>query len=232
MLASFSKKILGLVLFFFSISCTPSGGGNDALSGLILSPPSITSVVPEIGSPAQNNLNGAFPATQVVISGANFGTDTVVRFNSIQATIISNLGTEIRTSVPDGATPGVMTVSKLGGSCPAGLKTGTNCTGTNFFIDCYAVTNKQYGDEIEIVEGKARSVKFDGVVTKAFRSSVLTVAGNITIGCDSVVTLRVFSPSCVARDLVLQKDPVVAIPAGVSTQFYVTAGSSTCSIGI
>lgn len=214
------------------LQCTGSGGGDDALSGLLLSPPSINTVIPEIGSPAQNNLNGAYPATNVVISGANFGTDTVVRFNSIQATILSNIGTEIRTSVPDGTTPGVLTVSKLGGSCLPGQKTGTNCTGINYFIDCYAVTNKQYGDEIEISEGKTRSIKFDGVVTKAFRSTVLTVPGNITIGCDSVVTLRIFNASCVATDLILQKDPIVAIPAGVSTQFYVTAGNATCSIGI
>ncbi|TGN17136.1 LIC10067 family putative lipoprotein [Leptospira idonii] len=204
----------------------------DPLAALLVNPPTISSVTPQIGTPAQNNLNAAYGATEVTIKGENFGLDATVRFNEIQATIIANLGTELHTLVPDGTYSGYVTVSKSGGSCFSGQKTGINCVGTEFFVDCYAVTNKQYGEETEIKQGESKSITFDGVETKAFRTNVITGSASITIGCDSIVTLRVFNRSCQATDYILQKDPTVVIPGGISTQFYLTAGSSTCGITI
>jgi len=227
------RLFLFLSLALGSIRCSGGGGGsNSALSGLVASPPVLASASPQIGSPAQNNLNSAYPATIVTIIGSNFGTDTVVRFNSLPAPILANTGTEITTTVPDGTVTGVLSVSKSGGSCTPGQKTGVNCAGLDFFVDCYSVTNKQYGDELEIPSGNSKRITFLGVQTKAFRSSVLKAPGNITIGCDSVVTVRVFSKSCVATDQILVKDPTIPIPADTATQFYVTAGNSTCTIGI
>ncbi|WP_411824437.1 LIC10067 family putative lipoprotein [Leptospira sp. 'Mane'] len=204
----------------------------DPLVAFLVSPPAIFTVTPQIGTPTQNNLNAVFPATEVVIKGENFGLATTVRFNEIVARIISNFGTELRTVVPDNAYSGVVTVSKSGGSCLPGLKTGTNCIGTDFFIDCYAVTNKQYGDEIEIKQGESKSITFDGIETKAFHTNVIAGGSFITVTCDSIVTLRVFDRSCQATDYILQKDPRVAIPGNSSSQFYLTAGSSTCAISI
>lgn len=220
------------VIAFASLFQCQTKSNVDPLLAALASPPSIFTVTPQIGTPTQNNLNAVYPATDVVIKGENFGLDAVVRFNEIQATIKANLGTELHTTVPDGAYSGVITVSKSGGSCLPGLKTGTNCIGTDFFVDCYAVTNKQYGDEIEIKQGQSQNITFDGIQTKAFRSNVITGSASITIGCDSIVTLRVFSRSCQATDYILQKDPTVAIPGGISTQFYLTAGSATCGISI
>ncbi|MCW7491328.1 hypothetical protein ND861_01535 [Leptospira sp. 2 VSF19] len=212
-----------------SFSCKASSG-EDPLVALLSSPPVVSSVTPQIGSPAQNNLNAIFPATEVVIKGENFGIDPVVRFNDVVAGISANLGTELHTRVPDGAYSGFITVSKSGGSCLPNSKEGSNCAGTEYFIDCYAITNKQYGSEIEIKQGQSLSVEFGAIETKAFHTDTLLGSRNLIIGCQSVVTVRVFSRSCQATDYVLQNDPIIPFPAGVATQFYITANSATCSL--
>lgn len=216
------------LVFGNSFSCVKSSS-EDPLAALLTSPPVITSVTPQIGTPAQNNSNATYSATEVIIKGENFGVDTVVRFNDLVATITANFGTELYTKVPDGAFSGYVTVSKSGGSCLPNSKTGANCAGTEFFVDCYAVTNKQYGPEIELKQGEGISVEYDGNETKAFRTDTLLTERNLTVGCDSVVTVRVFSRSCQATDYVLQNNPIIPFPAGVATQFYITAESVTCS---
>lgn len=212
-----------------SFSCI-SSSSEDPLAALLTSPPVVSSVTPQIGTPVQNNLNALYSATEVVIKGENFGIDPVVRFNDIIATISLNIGTELYTKVPDGAYSGFITVSKSGGSCLPNSKEGVNCAGMEYFIDCYAVTNKQYGAEIELKQGQSLSIEFDGNETKAFRTDTLLSSRNLTIGCQSVVTVRVFDRSCRATDYVLQNDPVIPFPVGVATQFYITAESATCSL--
>jgi hypothetical protein len=226
-----SRFVLFLIFFILHTNCS-KGKDDDALAAILANPPVIESVTPQIGTPAQNNQNGIYPATQVVIKGSNFGVDTVVRFNETVATISANLGTELYTSVPDGAYSGFITVSKSGGSCIAGSSSGVNCTGSEFFVDCYEATGKQYDSEIEIKQGQSKSVVFSGIQTKAFRTDTVVGSANITIGCDSVVTVRLFNRSCQATDFILQKDPTISLPAGLSSQFYVTAGSATCGITI
>ncbi|TGL39099.1 LIC10067 family putative lipoprotein [Leptospira perdikensis] len=212
-----------------SFSCI-SSSAEDPLAALLTSPPVVSSVTPQIGTPAQNNLNATYSATEVVIKGENFGLEPIVRFNDTVATITLNIGTELYTKVPDGAYSGFITVSKSGGSCLPNSKTGVNCAGMEYFIDCYAVTNKQYGSEIELKQGQSLSVEFDGNETKAFHTDTLLATRNLTIGCESVVTVRVFNRSCQATDYVLQNDPIIPFPAGVATQFYITAESATCSL--
>lgn len=212
-----------------SFSCI-SSSSEDPLAALLTSPPVVSSVTPQIGTPAQNNANATYSATEVVIKGENFGLEPIVRFNDIVASVTLNTGTELYTKVPDGAFSGFITVSKSGGSCLPNSKTGVNCAGMEYFIDCYTVTNKQYGAEIELKQGQSLSVEFDGNETKAFHTDTLLAARSLTIGCESVVTVRVFSRSCQATDYVLQNDPIIPFPAGVATQFYITAESATCSL--
>ncbi|MDZ4724957.1 MAG: hypothetical protein SH817_02285 [Leptospira sp.] len=220
-----------ILSFAFTAFCS-KGKEDDALAALLVSAPILSSVSPQIGTPRQNNENGVYAATDVVIKGSNFGIDTVVRFNDVVATITANLGTELYTSVPDNAISGYVTVSKSGGSCVSGTASGLNCTGSEFFIDCYTATGKQHGDEIEIKQGESKSIVFSGVQTKAFRTDLILGAANLTIGCDSVVTVRLFSPSCQATDYILQKDPTITLNPNSTSQFYVTAGSATCGLTI
>jgi hypothetical protein len=226
------------ILFYFvlevvlSLSACSKGNSDDALAALIANPPVISSVTPQIGTPRQNNDNGIYPPTEVVIKGSNFGIDTVVRFNEIQSTISANLGTELYTSVPDGAYSGFITVSKSGGSCPAGTSSGFNCAGTDFFIDCYQAAGNQYGTENEIKQGESKSIEFSGTETKAFRTDVIFGNANLTITCESIVTVRLFNRSCLATDFILQRDPTVPLPSGYTSQFYLTAGSATCTVKI
>jgi hypothetical protein len=220
-----------LLIIGNSFYCTKSSS-DDTLAALLSSPPIIASVTPQIGTPAQNNSNGTYTATEVVIKGEDFGLDPVVRFNDLQAQITANFGTELYTKVPDGAISGYITVSKAGGSCLPNEKTGTNCAGTEFFVDCYSVTNKQYGPEIELTQGGSLSAKFDGIESKAFRTTTLTADTNLTITCESILNIRVFDRSCRATDYTLVRDPTILLPAGVATQFYLTAGSATCNLSL
>ncbi|TGL86809.1 hypothetical protein EHQ68_16095 [Leptospira congkakensis] len=214
-----------------SFSCI-SSSSEDPLAALLTSPPVVSSVTPQIGTPAQNNSNALYSATEVVIKGENFGIEPVVRFNDILAAVTLNTGTELYTKVPDGAYSGFITVSKSGGSCLPNSKTGVNCAGMEYFIDCYAVTNKQYGPEIELKQGQSLSVEFDGQETKAFHTDTLLSSRTLTIGCQSTVTVRVFDRSCKATDYVLQNDPAIPFPVGVATQFYLTANAATCSLAL
>lgn len=225
----FYASVLGLALL---VSACSKGNADDPIAALLVSPPIISSVTPQIGTPRQNNDNGVYPPTQVIIKGSNFGIDTVVRFNETQATISANLGTELYTSVPDGVYSGFITVSKAGGSCVAGTVSGINCSGTEFFIDCYDATGKQYGSETEIKQGDSKGIVYSGIETKAFRTDVIFGSANLTVTCDSIVTVRLFNRSCVATDYILQRDPTIPLPAGYSSQFYVTAGSATCTLKI
>lgn len=225
-------NILGLLCSVgYSFSCVRSAG-EDPLTALLSSPPVIQSITPQIGSPAQNNLNGIYAATDVIIRGENFGTDPVVRFNNIQATIKLNTGVEIYTSVPNGAASGIISISKSGGSCLPNAKEGINCTGLEFFIDCYSVKRNEYGPELELKQGNSLSVAFSGTTTKAFRTDTLLGSRNLTITCESNVTVRVFDQNCSATDYILVKDPTIALPAGLATQFYTTAGSATCKFSL
>nr|WP_233440845.1 hypothetical protein [Leptospira biflexa] len=216
------------LVFGNSFSCIKSSS-EDPLAALLTSPPVISSVTPQIGTPTQNNSNAFYTATEVIIKGENFGLEPVVRFNDTVATLSLNLGTELYTKVPDGTYSGYITVSKSGGSCLPNSKSGVNCSGMEFFVDCYSVTNKQYGPEIELKQGQGISVEYDGNETKAFRTDTLLSERNLTISCESVVTVRVFSRSCQATDYVLQNNPIIPFPSGVATQFYITAESATCS---
>ncbi|GBF51530.1 hypothetical protein LPTSP4_30680 [Leptospira ryugenii] len=218
-----------ICLTFFQCS---KGKSEDALALVFLGSPAITSVEPKIGTPRQNNENGVYPPTQIVIKGSNFGVDTVIRFNQLPAAISANLGTELYTSVPDGATSGFLTISKSGGSCLPGTASGINCAGTEFFIDCYSVTGNLYGSEIEIKQGESQSIEFKGLQTKAFRSSLILGNAKLTVTCDSNVTVRLFSTSCLATDYISKKDPSIPLNANANNQFYVTAFDDTCTVSI
>ncbi|MDF3818453.1 hypothetical protein P3G55_01000 [Leptospira sp. 96542] len=221
---------IGFALLIGSTFSCVSGSEEDPLAALLSSPPVISSVTPQIGSPTQNNFNAYYAATEVVIEGENFGLDTVVRFNEIEAVITANAVTQLYTKVPDGAYSGFITVSKSGGSCLPSSKTGVNCAGTEFFVDCYAPTNKQYGSEIELKQGESLSVEFSGSETKAFRTDTLLGATTFTLGCESTVTVKVFDRSCAATEYILVRDPSIIFPGGFATQFYVTAADATCSL--
>lgn len=71
--------------------------------------PKITTVSPTAG----------MPGTQVTLTGTRLivtGKDSIVRFNGVQATLISSTDTQIVTTVPAGATTGYITVTTKDGT--------------------------------------------------------------------------------------------------------------------
>ncbi|MFY0598977.1 MAG: IPT/TIG domain-containing protein [Cyclobacteriaceae bacterium] len=85
------------------ISLTTGGGTVESTENFeILDPlPKITQLVPQVGFPGQN----------VRIIGQNLGNATLVTFNGLEATIVTNTDTEIEATIPAGAETGAIKVT-------------------------------------------------------------------------------------------------------------------------
>jgi hypothetical protein len=214
-----------------TINCHKEGS-EDAFAVLLSTTPSvISSIEPRVGTPLQANIDRNYSATNVIIKGENFGfTDTKVFFNTVEAPVLYNFGTEISTRVPSGARSGFLYVVKTGGVCTQGTNLGVNCTGTEFFVDCYSPYNKEFGNEIAIDQGSSKNIEFSGEETKAIRIDFPAQSGNVTVDCPAAVTVRYFSPSCDYTSLALVTDPKIPVINSKIMQLLVTANDVTCTI--
>lgn len=232
-----SKLPFLLIVFLLGISVNcHKEGSQDFLFDLTQAPPFISEINPRLGTPTQNHSERPYPATTVIIKGRNFSTPgTRVLFNTIEATPFYNTGNEIQVNVPDGAKSGSIFIIKPEGQCLPGEKTGFNCSGANFFVDCYSPYKEEYGKEIAIDWGESKNIEFSGIETKAFRveyGGLDLPPSNLTIVCPGSTTVRYFTDSCSPSDLVLVRDPIIPVQNVKIMQFFVTAAESTCSIAV
>jgi hypothetical protein len=87
----------------------------------VVAPP----VVPTISSVTPNS---AAVGAALTIAGSNLGGATV-KFNGVNATVTSNTATEIKTTVPAGATTGPITVTTSGGAATSSFTVSTTPPG-------------------------------------------------------------------------------------------------------
>jgi len=216
----------------FAIENCHKEGSEDGFALLLSTNPAvISSVEPRVGTPTQTNIDRNYIATNVIIKGENFGlTNTKIFFNTVEAPIIYNLGTEISTTVPTGARSGYLYVVKTGGVCTQGTNLGVNCTGSDFFVDCYSPYNKEFGAEISIDQGASKNFEFSGLETKAIRVDFPAQKGNVTVDCPGSVTVKYFSPSCDYTSLNLVTDPTIPVTNSKIMQLQVTASDVTCKV--
>ncbi len=123
--------------------------------------------------------------TEVTITGENFSTDPIVKFNNIEATVVSNTETEIVTSVPEGATTGRITV-KVG--------TLTAVSETDFTVTYepkvteFSPLRAPVGDEVTItgenfdLVAANNTVKFNGVTATAITGTTESLTVNVPTG--------------------------------------------------
>ncbi len=225
-------------------------GGKTAFS------PTIYSIDPKRGNPTFTTPTSVgvtgttYLATAVTIKGKNFipsTTGNTVLFNGTQATVDFATDQELRVKVPDGAMSGVLSVANNGGVCNSlDKKSGTNCEGQDFFIDCYGAYKNLYGAETAISSGTSQTITYDSVTTKAFRSDLLytnptsnDIAGNtINIRCASIVHVLLFSQACVPTEYTvngsnLVLNPVISINSKYYTiQYIVTATKGDCVVRV
>lgn len=121
-----SVPVLMTLLLF---GCGGGGGGGDGSGGQPTPPtnppgnsaPTITSFTPLSGS----------VGTQVIVSGSNFGTlasANTVRFNGINATVLTASATELVAVVPGGATSGPLQVITAGGTATSSVSFAVSVT--------------------------------------------------------------------------------------------------------
>lgn len=229
------QLLMMVLLLALFVNCHQEGS-QDFLFDLTQAPPYISEIIPRLGTPTQNHSERPFPATTVIIKGRNFSTPgTRVLFNEIESTPFLNTGNEIQVNVPDGTKSGNIFIIKPGGQCLPGEKSGFNCAGSNFFVDCYSPYKEEYGKEIAIDWGESKDIEFSGIETKAFRveyGGLVMPPSNLTVICPGSATVRYFSDSCSIGDLVLVRDPVIPVQNVKIMQFFVTAAESTCSIAV
>ncbi|WCL50114.1 LIC10067 family putative lipoprotein [Leptospira sp. GIMC2001] len=229
------KRIAFIIFLLFglfaNIQCHEEGS-EDATAGLLgLDPPRISSISPRVGTPTQTGGDRPYSATNVTISGFNFGlTDTKIYFNGVEAPVFYNIGTEIATSVPDGATTGSLSIVRPGGQCIPFSNTGFNCASEDFFVDCYSPYANEFGTELQVDQTESLDIEFDGNQTKAIRIEVPTGQANVTINCESIVSVKYFSPSCAVSELLLVTNPTIPITNARIMQMQLTASSATCSV--
>lgn len=218
--------------------------------------PTIYSIDPKRGNPAFTTpsapgfIGNNYLPTVVTIKGKNFipsTTGNTVLFNGTQATVDYATDQELRMKVPDGAISGVLSVSNNGGVCNgADKKSGTNCEGQDFFVDCYGAFNNLYGAETAIASGTSQTIPYEGITTKAFRSDLLytnpytnDIAGNkISIRCVTITRVLLFSQSCVPTEYTVNGSNLVLNPViSVNSKFYtiqylLTATKGDCTIRV
>ncbi|MCB1178245.1 MAG: IPT/TIG domain-containing protein, partial [Leptospiraceae bacterium] len=236
------KKIIFLVLLLLLSRCKSDDNEyNDSLSILTgLSPTyqsSISSVTPRRGSPYIKSEYLEYQASKVLIKGRNFSylpSELSVTFNDIPAQIEYSSDTEIYTSVPTGASSGLLKIAKSGGTCYSlDGKSGYNCSAIDYYVDCYASSNKAFGEEVVITPGVFNSVTFEKTGLKAFRSDLPQGNYTLAVSCISTVGIQTFSNSCVpTTHTTSEVNPQVSITGGYTIQFLIYSIEGNCTIGI
>ncbi len=209
-------------------------GSEDLLFLLSEPSPVIAELEPPVGTPRQIGQR-PYPPTQVRIRGKYLSSPSLeIRFNSIKAAIIYNTGREILTEVPDGATTGQVFARKPNGICIPNTNSGIDCSGKDFFVDCYSPYNQEFGKEIFLPWSTAIDYEFRGIETRAFRVEIPDFiaegTSKVNLNCPDKVTVRYFSPSCGVTDLISVSNPQIPIPQGRIVQFFVTSVGGTCSL--
>ncbi|MBE7412588.1 MAG: hypothetical protein L6Q54_10035 [Leptospiraceae bacterium] len=235
-----SKLIIlsGIFLFF---SCSKSDSKNDSISSLLASSsftPLITSLSTQKGSPFQSISGETYVATDVIITGRGFTsslTGNTVMFNGVPAAVSYASTTEIRTSVPTGATSGLLSIVNNGGSCSSyDGRSGISCATSDFYIDCYTPYSNSHGAENLVEQGKTTTVNYKQSSTKAFKSYLNSGANTITISCESYasgVVVRHFSSSCVPSQETYTTNPfTITLNGPYTAQYFVTALSGNCTV--
>lgn len=255
-------RIVLLLLISFFIYCRNDTTKSNPYIATLLGgrtpySPTIYSIEPRRGNPAFTTpnalgifLSASYDATLVTIKGKNFipsTTGNTVIFNDVQATVDFATPTELIVKVPNDAKSGVLSVSNNGGVCNStDKKTGINCEGQDFFIDCYGPFQNIYGAETSIPTGTNYSFTLSKMATKVFRSDLLytdpttnNISGNsITIICTTLSRVLLFSQSCVPTEYTVDGTSLVLNPTiSINSKFYtiqyqVTAGKGTCTIRV
>jgi hypothetical protein len=229
------------IIFFTFIGCESSSSSSNSLAASLLTYPIITSIEPRFVNSTFAISGITYPATTLTISGRNFSavtTDNIVLFNGISANVISSTTTEISTLVPDGVYSGVVTVSKVGGSCTSiDNKSGINCGGSDLYVSCYAPFKEEYGSEILLSYGTQNSITFtESIGTKAFRIDLVTGTKSMLLNCPNNMTVTLFSKTCspsITQDIVPSNiTPQLTFDGGYTLQFFVTTQAGDCKITV
>lgn len=178
------------------VTVTTAGGAVTTNIRVDPAPPTITTVTP----------SSATVGTTVVVTGANF-TGATVTFNGVAATVVSIGATTITTSVPAGATTGLLRVETIAGAATANFTVIPAPTITSF-----SPTTARRGASITIngtnfVSG-ATAVRFtgtSGALGAAVTATVVSatqvrvtvpsyaVQGPVSLSTNGGTTSRVFS---------------------------------------
>jgi hypothetical protein len=153
------------------ISLWPMTPGSYAAVGLALPPPSISSFSPSSGP----------VGTSVILNGENLSGTISVKFNGVPATF-TFFGSQITTSVPQGATTGLITVSTLDGTVTSANDFVVFPFTGPPFITSFSPASGPAGTSV-IINGKflgdATDVKFNGVTatftTDFFRTNLIAI---------------------------------------------------------
>ncbi|PJZ71020.1 DNA-binding protein [Leptospira perolatii] len=228
-------------VFVLFLNCSDSTNSNDLSSQLGIGNPVITEIDPPSGAPPI----GTYAATTVTITGRHFApstTDSIITFhNGVRATVLTATTTQLTTTVPAGATSGLLYVSKTGGSVcdPLNGDSAYNCYAKKFYIDCYKSYNGAYGDENGVTYPDSKTVEYkEQVATKAYRIDLNTTgATNVKIGCDTFVAISYFTNACVeiqratlGNPSTWEYQPTITFPSYYTVQMFITAGKGNCTI--
>ncbi|HMW04219.1 MAG TPA: IPT/TIG domain-containing protein [Leptospiraceae bacterium] len=253
-------KILFFILIIGIFHCKKDTAKTNPYASLLIGQslysPQIFSVDPKRGNPPFTTpssvgfIGASYNATTINIKGKNFiasTTGNTVSINGIQA-IVDYAGTDQLTfKVPSGASTGPITVANNGGACSnADRKSGINCDGDDFYIDCYGAFNNQFGSETAVGTGTSQTVTYDSLTTKAFRSDLIftnpystdTAQNTITIRCANFTRVLLFSPSCVPTEYTANGSNIVINPViSINSRFYtiqylLTATKGDCTIRV
>ncbi len=239
--ARFKLSALFFILFFTLFGCESNSGSNNTLAASLLTYPVITSLEPRFVNSSFSIAGVNYAASTLKIYGRNFSavtTDNTVLFNGIPATVTSATTTEISTVVPDGVYSGVVTVSKVGGSCTSlDLKSGINCGGSDLYVNCYSPFKNEYGSEILLSYGTQNSITFtESIGTKAFRVDTISGTRSLLLNCPSNMTVTLFSKTCspsITQNIVPSTTtPQLTFVGGYTLQFFVTTQSGDCKITV
>lgn len=238
-------KIALLLVFWITFCKGDKNSNNDPLSILLgLSPkysPAISDIQPRKLNPEIRSSSAYHPPSQVKILGRNFSlvaSENLVLFNDIPATVLSSTSTEILTVVPNGATSGLLSVSRLGGVCNSfDKKSGINCSAMEYYVDCYKPYKNIYGEEILLKFGELQKVEFTTNGTHAFRVDLPQGDYKIQIFCPSQVIVQYFTKTCEAIDVYndnvnLLLNPTIPVSGGYTLQFFLSSSKGTCTIGV
>lgn len=240
MIMDFIKyQILILIAVFLIGDCKSSSSSNDYLAALVgdsTASPVVTSFDPVKVNPSISYSNVTYPSSIVTIKGRNFSyvtSENIVTFNNLPATVQASTNTELIVKVPDGIPQGIMKVMKPGGTCSSlDQKSGYNCSGKNYYVDCYAGIGSPYGEEVTLEVGKVNKVTYSKTTGKAFKVELLPGTRSFTFICPNYMNYVYFSNTCSPTAAENAVNPQWSLQGGYTMQFVIVTGSGECSISI